>query len=172
MELVLSLQPKSALDVGTGFGKWGFLLREYLDAWHGRTQKADWRAKIDGVEAFPGYISDLQMGIYDHIYQMPIELVIKSRWLEDYELILMAEVLEHLDRKTGETVLRGLWDHCKHLIVTTPTYESGQGEIHSNPYEEHKSLWSPEEIHEILGAGQHMVIQGRYLIYWARKDEK
>ena len=33
---VRKLQPKTVLDVGVGFGKWGHLFREYLDVMHGR----------------------------------------------------------------------------------------------------------------------------------------
>ena len=172
MDLILTTQATSALDVGIGFGKWGFLLREYLDVWHGRIKKEDWTATIHGVEAFPGYVSNIQKSFYDRIYEMPIESVLDVGWLDNYDIVLMAEVLEHLDQKTGEKVLKGLWGHSKYLIVTTPTYESGQGEMFGNPYEAHKSLWSAEQIHEILGVGQYKIIQDRYLIYWARKDEK
>ena len=32
---IIQLQPKSVLDVGCGFGKWGYLCREYLDVFPG-----------------------------------------------------------------------------------------------------------------------------------------
>ena len=33
IKLIEQINPKSVFDVGIGFGKWGFLLREYLDVW-------------------------------------------------------------------------------------------------------------------------------------------
>ncbi len=31
IDWLVELQPRSVLDIGVGFGKWGFLAREYLD---------------------------------------------------------------------------------------------------------------------------------------------
>ena len=47
------LQPASVLDVGTGFGRWGTLCREFLDVWEGREARSLWQARIEGIEAFP-----------------------------------------------------------------------------------------------------------------------
>ena len=57
--LVMTVRPKSVLDVGVGFGKYGVLLREYLELWDGREQYDDWVCRIDGVEAYHDYTSPL-----------------------------------------------------------------------------------------------------------------
>ena len=44
MEMIISLNPKSVLDIGSGFGKFGVLCREYLELWDGR-QKYDFKKK-------------------------------------------------------------------------------------------------------------------------------
>ena len=172
LDLVQALNPKSALDVGIGFGKWGYLLREYMDAWFGRLKHDDWEAKIDGVEAYPGYISALQQHVYDRIFQMPIEFAMGVLDEDHWDLILMAEIIEHLSEEDGQKVLKWVWEHGRAIIITTPLYDSPQGEQYGNPYEEHKSLWPPEKLHAAIGAGQYTVIQDRYLIYWAVKDKK
>ena len=72
VNLVMQLQPRSILEIGTGFGKYGFLFREYLDIWAAaadpsRLLPENWQVRIDGIECFPAYISELQHRIYDRI---------------------------------------------------------------------------------------------------------
>ena len=38
LTIMQHLQPRSVLDIGCGFGKYGVLLREYLDIWHERLE--------------------------------------------------------------------------------------------------------------------------------------
>jgi len=52
---VMKLQPKRVLDVGVGYGKWGFLLREYLESWNDRVHPEDWEITITGVEVWEPY---------------------------------------------------------------------------------------------------------------------
>jgi hypothetical protein len=35
LEVVLKTRPRSVIDVGVGFGKYGVLCREYLEFWDG-----------------------------------------------------------------------------------------------------------------------------------------
>ena len=67
MDIIISLQPFSVLDVGSGFGKYGVLCREYLELWDGR-QEYKFIRRIDGVEAFENYITPLHKFIYNNIY--------------------------------------------------------------------------------------------------------
>ena len=43
------LKPASVLDVGTGFGRWGVLCREFLDVWEGREARSLWQTRIEGI---------------------------------------------------------------------------------------------------------------------------
>ena len=65
MSLVLGLRPESVLDIGIGFGKYGFLCREYLEICYGSKKYNDWQKRIDGIEAFEEYITPLQRQIYN-----------------------------------------------------------------------------------------------------------
>ena len=49
LDVVRKLKPRSILDVGIGFGKWGLLFREYLDVMAGRVFPDQWQIKIDGI---------------------------------------------------------------------------------------------------------------------------
>ena len=44
------LAPRSILEIGVGFGKWGVVAREYLEAWQGRFRREDWQVRIEGVK--------------------------------------------------------------------------------------------------------------------------
>ena len=68
VELIIDTNPKSILDVGVGFGKYGFLSREYLELWDGRGQYKDWRRRIDGIEAFKEYLTPIHDFVYNHVY--------------------------------------------------------------------------------------------------------
>lgn len=59
IEYLRKYEPKlhSVLDVGIGFGKFGYLLRDYYDAkTNFRFQPSEWRLQITGVDVYPGYI--------------------------------------------------------------------------------------------------------------------
>ena len=38
MDINIALKPFSILDIGSGFGKYGVLCREYLELWDGRQE--------------------------------------------------------------------------------------------------------------------------------------
>ena len=71
IEFIRKNQPnlKSVLDIGIGFGKIGFLLREYFDVKgkHDKINPKKWGLKITGVEIFKGYITNIQKSIYNKI---------------------------------------------------------------------------------------------------------
>lgn len=52
MDIIYNLSPNSILDVGSGFGKYGLLSREYLELWDGRQKYQEFLRRIDGVEVF------------------------------------------------------------------------------------------------------------------------
>jgi hypothetical protein len=67
-ELIATSDPKSVLDIGVGFGKYGFLSREYLELWDGRERYHEWRRQIDGIEAFKEYLTPIHKLIYNEVF--------------------------------------------------------------------------------------------------------
>ena len=130
----------SLLDVGTGFGKWGCLVREYCDFVKASSpeelQKSNWRIRIDGIEAFPHFISDLHRYIYNNLYIGKAEEIIDD--LDNYDVIVMVAVLAHFPKDVGLSLIRRLYSHAnKVLIVTIPTRQWPQDDIFENPHEIH-----------------------------------
>ncbi len=66
--LIYQLHPASVLDIGCGFGKYGVLIREYLDVWNERLAPETWRINLEGIEACEGYRSP----IFDYVYSKSI----------------------------------------------------------------------------------------------------
>src|SRR6266702_657302 len=83
IHLVRQLQPRSILDVGVGFGKWGHLFREYTDIQEAerdpaRYQRHNWQVKIDGIEGYPDYLTEMHRYLYNEIYTGDALEVMKS----------------------------------------------------------------------------------------------
>jgi 2-polyprenyl-3-methyl-5-hydroxy-6-metoxy-1,4-benzoquinol methylase len=137
------LSPKKVLDLGCGFGKYGVLAREVLDATYGRLSKFDWQTEIFGVEAWPKYANPVwnaynavHIGDFTEMYHM----------FTHYDLILAIDTLEHLDKSVAFKVLDFLVAHNRNVIVSVPIGTCPQGAVFGNPYEEHKADWHPNDL--------------------------
>src|ERR1700690_1011763 len=73
MDKIVNLHPSTILDVGCGLGIYGALSRVFLesDNLYDRTdppwnKKENWNVKIDSIEGFAKYITDLNNHVYNH----------------------------------------------------------------------------------------------------------
>jgi 2-polyprenyl-3-methyl-5-hydroxy-6-metoxy-1,4-benzoquinol methylase len=134
---ILEHRPKSILDIGVGFGSKGMLFREYSDIWD-RNLK-EWQTRIDGVEIFEEYITDIQRKIYNNIYIGNILNLIDT--LPDYDLVFMGDVIEHIEKETAKDLLEKLKKKGKIVIIVTPEDIGNQGTVFGNTNEAHISQW-------------------------------
>jgi hypothetical protein len=157
------LNPQSILEIGVGFGKWGVIAREYLEAWQGRFHREKWRVRIEGIEIFEAYRNPIWAAAYDQIYIGDATQVLNT--LGQFDVGLICDVIEHIEKAAGRELINQLLVHCKTLIVTTPLSFWPQGEEHGNISEKHLCLWRPEDFkgyngHTVeLGATFAAVIQ-------------
>lgn len=147
LKYIINLRPQSILDVGCGFGMWGFLTRMYLDVSEERVQPPDWTTRIDGIELFGPYIQSHQRALYSNIMIGDIRELAPD--IGEYELIIAGDVIEHLDKDDGETVIEQLYDKAtRALLVNIPLGEGWEHpERHGNPGELHRSQWYIEDFH-------------------------
>ena len=147
MHMIIALKPLKVLDVGTGFGKYGALCREYLDLWDGR-QKYEFATQIDGVEVFKEYITPLHHFVYNNIYNDNIITVIRKLEM-GYDLVLLLDVLEHFDKEEGRFLLDSLLSKNTGVLISTPKHPSAQKDAFGNIYETHRSAWSKQELSQM-----------------------
>ncbi len=137
------LKPQSLLDIGIGFGKFGFLAREYLEIWDGRNTYGDWQRRIDGIEANPDYVTDLQRQIYDNIY-IGDALKVLPTLDHIYDLIIMVDVLEHFTPEDGQKLFSECRRKSRSILISTPKVVTAQDDVFNNEYERHRSQWQME----------------------------
>lgn len=120
------------LDVGAGEGTYYNLLSDYFK-------------EIDGVEVFKPNIMNFNLkNKYHRIYNIDI----KDFKYEKYDIIIFGDIIEHLEIKEAQEVLKYAYDRCKEMIVAVP-YELEQGIEEDNIYEIHKQAdLTPENMKE------------------------
>lgn len=130
--------PKTVLDVGPGFGKYGVLLREYLDPTPGQ---------IDAVEAWTPYIDAHGLrGIYGDVFPVDATRMGKEH-LDEYDLVMMGDVIEHMEKGDALAFL----SNCRGwVVIATPLvhFDTGPG---LPPTEAHVSHW---ERHDLEATGR------------------
>ncbi len=157
-------QLTSVLDVGIGFGKGGFLIREYFDVKeHNLYQPKDWKVKITGVEVYPQYLSDLQRLLYNEIIIGDIFEVLPK--LGKYDLAILGDIIEHFPKDKGLLLLHKLFDYVEDIVIATPNGFLSHPAIGDNAYEEHKSGWTVEDFKEFT-------VVDKAVIHRIRKDEE
>jgi hypothetical protein len=143
------LNPQSILEVGVGFGKWGVIAREYLEAWQGRFRREEWRVRIEGIEIFDGYRNPVWAAVYDQIYLGDAAQLLHR--LGKFDVGLICDVIEHIEKPAGRELIDRLLSHCQTVILTTPLSFWPQGEEHGNVSQKHLCLWQPEDFREYDG---------------------
>lgn len=142
IDIVFKAKPRSILDIGIGFGKYGFLFREYLDI-YGRTSLDDymrsgWKTRIDGIEIYEPYILEHQKFLYSNLYIGDVcELLPK---LDDYDLIFIGDVLEHFPKQEGNTIIETMKRKAKYVIFLVPLGKCWeQASVFGNENETHQT---------------------------------
>lgn len=102
-----------------------------------------------GVDIFQPYLEECQQNAIHSDY---IQADIREIEFKDgsFDAILMLEVLEHCTKEEGQRLL----DRCsrwarKKVIITTPNGYLAQDEYDNNPFQEHISGWSVDELQSL-----------------------
>lgn len=141
IELIRRINPYSILDIGTGFGRWGILSREFLEIWEDGNYTDVWIRKIDAVEIFEGYIKPYHSYFYDNVFiENAVEFVHNMEAY--YDLIICGDVIEHFEKNEGKQFIDDCLKHCRYLMINIPIGENWEQTINNNnEFEVHKSTW-------------------------------
>jgi len=135
--MVRNAMPKKVIDIGVGFGKYGVLCREVLDIKFGRYHRSEWKTRIDGIEVFGEYITPYHKYIYNKII---IGNVMETH-VKGYDVVLLCDVIEHLEHGKGVELLDRLVRGNGFIIVTTPSVFRTSEPYKGNEHERHLSVW-------------------------------
>jgi hypothetical protein len=144
IDLITLTDPGKLLDVGVGFGKYGFLAREYLELWNDGADYHRWERQIDGIEVFQPYLTPVHEFIYNNIF-IGNAIDILPGLKDKYDLILMIDVFEHFNYPEGLKILQVCMEKGKNILISVPIAMSAQDAVFGNEFETHKYAWKKED---------------------------
>jgi SAM-dependent methyltransferase len=145
VHLLQKLSPKSVLDIGKGFGKYGFLIHEYLGIDNQKrlnpslSMAQQIRVKIDASEVDKDLMLPHLFQFYNEVFFGDIFSVYKN--VGNYDLILMIDVIEHLDKEKSIELLQYFLGKNSQIIVATPIDFFNQ-DLYESEFEHHVSHWT------------------------------
>ena len=119
----------SILDVGAGEGTYLPFLQDYF-------------TNIEAVEVFKPNIDNFNL---EERYKKVYNIDIRYFEYDYYDIIIFGDIIEHLDVKDAQKVLKYAYNRCKFMIVAVP-YLSPQGIEEDNVYEIHNQSDLTDEI--------------------------
>ncbi len=154
---IIDKNPMSVLDIGIGFGKFGFLAREYTDVRLGRY--FNWQTRIDGIEIFDKYVTPLQRQVYDNIYIGNVIDILPT--MGKYDMIICSDMLEHLNENDGVFLLDAIEKKSEFAMIVTPVRVLQQEAIYNNEHERHISSWPKETLSKL---GEVFQLENTYVL--------
>ncbi|MDH5374541.1 MAG: class I SAM-dependent methyltransferase [Candidatus Bathyarchaeota archaeon] len=145
----IPVETNSLLDVGCGRGIIGALVRIY------RSPRI-----VVGVDIFDDYLAFCEkMGFYDQLIKHDLRNRLPFQDKE-FEVSTCVEVIEHLDKDCGTSVLSELERISESVIVTAPTKFFPQRAYDGNTFQRHVCGWSAKELkkrgYAVLGVGNFL----------------
>ena len=152
IHLVQKLRPESILDIGKGFGKYGFLIHEYAGIDNTRkldpsqTLKELSSIKIDAVEVD----ADLMLPHLEHLYRKVYfeDILLFYKKLPAYELILMVDIIEHINKEGALQLLEHFLNQGSNILIATPI-DFFEQELYESEYEHHISHWTKKDFEKL-----------------------
>ena len=138
----------TVLDVGCGYGKWGFLIKKYF--WITVDGNATSSPRVFGIDKYlPGLNELRKHQVYDGLAWT--DAVLLPFGSKEFDTVVATEVIEHIPKDKGALLLSELERVARHcIIISTPATREIRGGLDGlygyNPYEAHVSCWRPTEL--------------------------
>jgi len=152
IHLVQKLKPRSILDIGKGFGKYGFLIHEYAGIDNtkklepSKSLKELSKIKIDAVEVDADLMLPHLGQIYNEIYFEDILTLYPN--LPTYDLVLMIDIIEHINKEAALQLLQNFLSKGSKIIVATPKHFFEQ-DLYQSKFEHHVSHWTKRDFDKL-----------------------
>jgi hypothetical protein len=105
---------------------------------HGRCRPEQWQVDIRGVEGFPAYNNPC-WNAYNSLLSADFRGIYQT--VKDFDLVMMIDSLEHVDKAEAMVILYHLATHNKQVIVSVPLGVCPQGSCFSNDLETHRATF-------------------------------
>jgi 2-polyprenyl-3-methyl-5-hydroxy-6-metoxy-1,4-benzoquinol methylase len=167
IHLLSKLKPDTVLDIGKGFGKYGFLLHEYCGVDNSvrpnptLSLAQQSRIAIDAVESNSDYLWPHLDQLYRQIFLGRIETLYET--LPRYDTILMADVIEHLEKHDALSIIRHFIQAGSSMIIATPR-DFFQQELFESNDEHHVSHWTAKDFRPIASVDYQNADAGRVFL--------
>jgi hypothetical protein len=143
--LIQQCNPKSILDVGKGFGKYGLLIHEYAGIDNTKrpnpqlTLAQQSSIAIDAVDVNAEY----SWPHIEHFYRKILIGRIEDLYLTlpPYDLVLMSDVIEHLEKDIAAKIVKHFVDSGSVVLISTPVMFFHQ-DLYESEAEHHVSHWN------------------------------
>lgn len=124
--------------------------------------------RLTGVEIWPEFARlARKRGWYDRVIEGDA-----LEWLSvglDFSTVIANDFIEHLTRRDGLEFLSYFERSADFIVVTTPIGFVEQRALEGNPYEEHRSGWTPEEFEAMGWTVEHVDQERNYFLATYRR---
>jgi hypothetical protein len=142
------MRPKRVIDLGSGTGKYGFLLREQCDLAMGRTIRDGWKLHIEGVEGFAPNVTEISNFTYNNVWITNCLDFAREYRGAPFDVALAIEVLEHFTPSDGIEFVKDVLRFSSVLLIATPKSYFPQ-DTAVNSLEWHRSWWPPKALRQL-----------------------
>ena len=152
------IKPMTVLDVGTGMGQYGFLLRNNLESvnlfeidgdkgW--QRDRNRWQIVIDGIEGFEGYLTPVHHYSYSKMYIGNALAILPTMPDQAYDLVLGIDIIEHFTESDALVFANECQRVCRgSCLISTPKDYVPQ-DVPANVLENHRSHWTEGSLREL-----------------------
>ncbi len=150
INIARSIKPNSVLDIGKGFGKYGFLFHEYfgIDASkkidNSLTMNQQSELEIDAIEVDDTLMLPHLSQFYSTIYFGDVFEIVPTI-KKHYDLILMIDVVEHLEKEKTLALIKTFLKNDSVVLIATPIDYFNQ-HLYESVFEEHISHWKIDDL--------------------------
>ena len=144
------------LDVGPGQGTYADLLK-------------DLGYRMDAVEVWAPYVDQFELRKkYDNVYIADI----REFDVEDYDFIILGDVLEHLSTEDAQRLIDNIFFSEKECLVAIPYMMPQDGEEYGNKYETHHQEDLTPEVMADRYPSLKKIYDNQWYGYYIMKDDK
>lgn len=139
-EWIMKLDPQDVLDIGAGVGTYSILAKMPYQNW-------------TALEVFAPYVKMFNLeGKYNKVVVADARYANYDK-LGFFDLIIAADMLEHMPKADAKELINELLHHAKRLLICVPVIhnhqEAGQ---EGNDFEAHIDHWTADEMRLYLSA--------------------